>query len=270
MSTTHYLVVFDPTQEQQPALSRMVAIAENTDAELRVYCCIHEDLPRGDDQAADIEKRIAAQQQVLAAAVAPLRDKGIPVEIEVEWDKDWYRAVVNASVRHKVDGVVKSSRRHSTAQRRLKRTSDWTLIRECSCPVLLVKGDGNNQADIILAALDTRSNQDAYRTLNQKILDMCREFFEQTDTEVHYISAYKDLVDRPDRGSLIRACGVPSARVHIVMDSPHDAIIKTASEINAGMVVMGTSARSGLSAMLNNNAAEKVLDQLECDLLVMP
>ncbi len=63
---------------------------------------------------------------------------------------------------------------------------------------------------------------------------------------------------------------MPAERVHIVMDEPHDAIIKTASEINAGMVVMGTSARSGLSAMLNNNAAEKVLDELECDLLVMP
>lgn len=270
MSTTHYLVVYDPTQEQQPALSRMVAIAENTDTELRVYCCIHGDLPRGDGQDAEIEKRIAGQQQVLTAAVAPLREKGIPVAIEVEWDKDWYRAVVNAAERHKVDGVVKSSHRHSTAQRRLKRTSDWTLIRECSCPVLLVKGDGSNQADIILAALDTRGDQDAYRTLNQKILDMCREFFEQTDAEVHYISAYKDLANRPDRGSLIRACDVPAERVHIVMDEPHDAIIKTAREINAGMVVMGTSARSGLSAMLNNNAAEKVLDELECDLLVMP
>ncbi|PLW70274.1 universal stress protein [Pseudohalioglobus lutimaris] len=270
MSSTKYLVVFDPTQESQPALARMVDIAENTEVELQVFCCIHEELPRSDGRDAEIQQRIAAQEEVVNAAVASLREKGLPVAVEVEWDSNWYQAVVRASVRHAVDGVVKSSRRHSSAQRRLKRTSDWTLIRECNCPVLLVKGDGSNRAQTVLAALDTRGDQEAYRTLNQKILDMCREFFEQTDTEVHYVSAHKDLPSRPDRGSLVRACGVPGERVHIVMDEAHDAIIKTAKELQAGLVVMGTSARSGLSAMLNSNTAEKVLDQLECDLLVMP
>ena len=177
---------------------------------------------------------------------------------------------MRASVRHKVDGVVKASRTHSSAQRRLKRTSDWTLIRECTCPVLLVKGDGSNRAQTILAALDTRSKHETYRALNQKILDLCRELFEQIDTDIHFVSAYQELANRPDRGALVRACGVPGERVHIVMGEADDAIVGTAREIGAGLVVMGTSARSGLSAMLNNNTAEKVLDQLECDLVVMP
>lgn len=270
MSTTKYLVVYDPTQEAQPALARMVDIAENTAVEVQVYCCIHDDIPRGGDRDAEIAKRISAQEEVVNAAVSFLRDKGLPLAVEVEWKSNWYEGVVRASERHAVDGVVKSSRKHSAAQRRLKRTSDWTLIRECSCPVLLVKGDGSNRAHTILAALDTRGDQESYRTLNQKILDMCREFFDQTDTVVHYISAYKELSERPDRGSLIRACEVPGEQVHIVMDEAHDAIVKTAAEVGAGMVVMGTSARSGLSAMLNSNAAEKVLDEIECDLLVMP
>jgi universal stress protein E len=238
--------------------------------ELQVFCCIYEDLPRSDDRAGEIQTRIAVQEQVVNGAVAFLQEKGIPVAVEVEWGSDWYQAVVNAAERHAVDGVVKSSRKHSSAQRRLKRTSDWTLIRECNCPVLLVKGDGSNTAKTILAALDSRGDQEAYRTLNQKILDMCREFFDQSETQVHYVSAYKDLASRPDRGSLIRACGVPGEQLHLVMGEADDAIIDTAGDIEAGLVVMGTSARSGLSAMLKSNAAEKVLDQLECDLLVMP
>jgi universal stress protein E len=36
------------------------------------------------------------------------------------------------------------------------------------------------------------------------------------------------------------------------------------------MVVVGNSARSGLSAMVNGNTVEKVLDKLECDVLSMP
>lgn len=272
MSVTKYLVVYDPTQEQeqQPALARVTAIAETTEAELQVFCCIYTDLSRANDRAAEIQKRVAAQEQVLNDAVASLREKGVPVAVEVEWDSDWHQAVVRASVRHKVDGVVKHSRRYSSARRRLNRTSDWTLIRECTCPVLLVKGDGSSRAQTILAALDTRSDQEVYRTLNQKILDVCRELFEQDDIEVHFISAHRDLASRPDRGSLVRACGVPSDQLHIVMDETDDAIVKTAKKIQAGLVIMGTTARSGLSAMLNSNTAEKVLDHLECDLLVMP
>lgn len=270
MSSTKYLVVYDPTQEEQPALARMVAIAENTEAEIQVFCCIHAELPANADQSAEIDERIAAQKKVVDAAVSGLRDKNVPVAVEIEWSKDWYAAVVSAAERHNVDGVVKASREHSSAERRLKRTSDWTLIRECTCPVFLVKGDGSNQANIILAALDTRGDQEAYRTLNQKILDMCREFFEGTDTQVHYVSAYKTLESRPDRGALLRACAVEADRVHIVMGDAQDVIIDTAREIQAGMLVMGSTARSGLSAMLKNNAAEKVLDRVECDLLVMP
>lgn len=99
---------------------------------------------------------------------------------------------------------------------------------------------------------------------------MCHEFFDDKDTDLHYISAYKHLPDRPDKGSLVRASGVPVEKLHLVMGEAHDAIINTAKEIQAGMVVMGTSGRAGLSAMLNSNTAEKVLDALECDLLVMP
>ncbi|MCB1675508.1 MAG: universal stress protein [Halioglobus sp.] len=270
MTATKYLVVYDPTTEQQPALTRIANIAETTEAQLQVFCCIYEELSRGDDRAAEIQKRITAQEQVLDAAVTALREQGVPVTVEVEWDSNWYQAVVRASVRHKVDGVVKSSRRHSSAQRRLKRTSDWTLIRECTCPVLLVKGDGSNRAQTTLAALDTRGDQETYRTLNQKILDLCRGLFEQGDYNVHFVSAYQELANRPDRGSLVRACGVPGERVHIVMAEADDAIVETARKIGAGLVVMGTSARAGLSAMLNSNTAEKVLDKLECDLVVMP
>lgn len=270
MSTTKYLVVYDPTQEAQPALTRMIKLAESTKAELSVFCCIYEDLSRKDTRAAEIKKRITAQQEVLNSAVASLRDKGVTVAIEVEWDSDWYQAVVRAALRHQVGAVVKASRTYSNARRRLKRTSDWTLIRECTCPVLLVKGEGNNNADTILAALDPRSDEDAYRALNEKILAISRELFEQGEANVHYVSAYQKLANRPDRGSLVRACGVPSDQIHIVMDEADTAITTTAKGVGAGLVIMGSSSRSGLSAMINNNAAEKVLDQLECDLLVLP
>jgi universal stress protein E len=69
---------------------------------------------------------------------------------------------------------------------------------------------------------------------------------------------------------MIRACGVEGDKVHIKMGEASKAIVETAKELDANLVVIGNSARSGLSAAVNSNTAEKILDELECDLLTMP
>jgi universal stress protein E len=47
-------------------------------------------------------------------------------------------------------------------------------------------------------------------------------------------------------------------------------IVETANEMGANLVVIGNSARSGFSAAVNSNTAEKILDELHCDLLAIP
>ena len=47
-------------------------------------------------------------------------------------------------------------------------------------------------------------------------------------------------------------------------------IVNHARSLNASLVVVGNSARSGLAAMIRGNTVEKVLDKLECDILSMP
>ena len=73
--------------------------------------------------------RLAVQEARLDAAVAPLLEQGIEVSTEVEWDKDWYHAVVRASMRAHAHVVFKSSYRHNSSQRVLNKTSDFTLIK---------------------------------------------------------------------------------------------------------------------------------------------
>jgi universal stress protein E len=266
MSVRKLFVVYDPTIEDQLALKRAQVIASNDGSEVHLYACIHDDT----SPAAGAAAGTAAQREILERALEPLKAKGIAVSSEVEWEKDWYSAVINAARRHGADEVLKSSQRHSKGQRLLKKTSDWALIRECHCQVLLVKSAATEEPRKVLAALNLRGETSEYGELNRNILDFCKRYTGgDRGAEVHFLNSHKDLASRPDRGTLLRLCGVDGDHVHIRMGDPDDLIVELAKELGANLVILGNSARSGLSALVKSNTAEKVLDKLDCDLLAL-
>jgi universal stress protein E len=275
MPSTCILVVYDPTVDAQPALARATVRAQSagaTDLRLHVYSCIHAKIPKSENKAARKAELIAAQEKIVKNAVSALVEQGVHVTTEVEWDKDWYQAVVRTADRIEADAVFKSSHKHSPSQRLLKQTSDRTLLRQCACPVFLVKTDEDltSPSRTILAAVHYRGEAGVYDQLNKKIMDFCQRLIPAASVKVHFVSAYTELSERPDKGQLVRACGVPSDQVHIRMGETDDVIVDAAQELGANLVVIGNSARTGLSAVINTNTAEKILDRLDCNLLAMP
>jgi universal stress protein E len=267
MQIDRLLVVFDPTTEAQNALDRAAIIAGNEGSHIHLYACIHSDTaPEGAD---DEQAAIDAQQAILEKAAAPVVEAGVPVTTEVEWAEDWYQATVAAADRNDAGAVIKSSHPHGKGERRFKRTSDWTLIRDCACPVLLVKAAVTKEARKVLAAIDIGSANENYGALNETILSFCQRYIGKDDAEIYFLNAHKDLASRPDRGTLIRTCGVDSDRVLIKMGDPDKMIVEQAEELGVNLVVIGNSARAGLSALVKSNTAEKVLDKLDCDLLAL-
>ena len=270
MEISKIFVVYDPTRAEQPALVRAAGIAAEIGCKVHVFAAIYADIGKGDSRPAEIKHLIACQKTVLEGVVAPLLVRGIDVNTEVQWEKVWYTAVARASIRNDADVVLKSSYRHSTRERILNRTSDWTLIRECLCPVLLVKEGKARDLRRVLAAIDIRSGRESYEKLNEHIINLSKRILDTEKAEVHFINAFKDFHTVPDRNTLIRNCGVSSDRIHIQMGEPDDVIVRGARDLDASLVVIGNSARSGLSAVINGNTVERVLDRLDCDVLSMP
>ena len=62
---------------------------------------------------------------------------------------------------------------------------------------------------------------------------------------------------------------IPKARCHIVDTDPVFAVPHEAGELGADLVVMGAVSRSGLKRVFIGNTAERVLDALPCDVLVV-
>ena len=93
---------------------------------------------------------------------------------------------------------------------------------------------------------------------------------ESERAEVHVVNAFPDFRVKPDRKELMDVSGVESERVHIKLGSPDKVIVDVAKSLDASMVIVGNSHRSGLAAMLHGNTAEKILDKLDCNVLAMP
>jgi len=68
---------------------------------------------------------------------------------------------------------------------------------------------------------------------------------------------------------LAAPAGISASRRHLIARHPSDAIEQVAAETRSAVVVMGALARSGLKGLLIGNTAERVLDYLPCDLLVI-
>jgi universal stress protein E len=267
---TKLFVVYDPTREEQPALERAADIAVEISAELHVFACIHYDTVKSECQSNQITALIAQQQSALDAALVPLTERGINVSTEVEWDKNWYYAVVRASIKYGANMVLKSSYKHSTGKRIMNKTSDWTLMRECLCPVMLVKEGAPREIPRILAAVDICAKKESYQRLNQNVIKFSKGVFDTHGAEVHYINAFEDFKGVPNRQELIDGHGIESDKIHIKHGKPEKVIVAHAKKLDVSLVVMGNSSRSGLSGALIGNTVEKVLDKLECDVLSVP
>jgi universal stress protein E len=264
------LVVYDPTREEQPALERAANIAETIQASAHLFACIHYDTAKSADQSGEIQHLITEQQAVLDDAAASLKERGIDVITEVEWDKDWYHAVVRAALRHDADMVLKSSFRHFAGKRTLKKTSDWIVMRECHCPVLLVKIREPRERRKVLAAIDISATQESYERLNEKILQISNRILDCSGAEVHFVNAFQNFKAVPDKQQLIQDWGIDADKVHIKLGKPEKIILERARELDVNLVVVGNSGRTGLLAAIVGNTAEKVLDKLECDVLSIP
>ncbi len=265
MELTKLLVVHDPTREEQPALELAAGIAEDIGASLHLFACIH----GNENEAEAVRRKLTEHKAVLDALLAPIAARGVPTSSEVDWDRDWHHSVVRAAARDLASAVFKGSFRRP-GRHVLKTRSDSILIRECLCPVLLIKNAERLETPKILAAIDIQAKAPPYEKLNQHVIEFCLRAVESSHAEVHVVNAFADFRFVPDRQQLMELAGVPSEQVHIKSGAPEKVIVDVAKSIGASLVVVGNSHRSGVAALLHGNTAEKILSRLDCNILAMP
>ena len=183
---------------------------------------------------------------------------------------------------------------------RLSRTlfsgTDYKLIETCPCPVLFIKTSQAYSDAVLLAAVDPEHEHDKPGTLDDEILKtagMLRdalsarlqilyvetpweevvrakpELRNVAEVEVNDVySAYHNAVEVKVH-ELTRRHGIADRDVGIVEGHPAEVLPRHANREGVNIVILGAVERSRFKRALVGHTAERVLDALHSDVLVV-
>jgi len=299
---SRFLVVIDPTGDEQPAMSRAADVAQRLGASLDLLICYHDEYLSGDrlfdapSLRSAREDTVAALKARLEALAGPLRKDGLTVATSAIWRHPLYEGIVWHAVQTDADIVFKDTHHHDALQRALFTNTDWSLIRTCPVPLWLVKAGEPPEDGVVLAAIDPLNQHDKPAALDDRILRTAGEFARTFDTELHAFHSYDPRTAEAtaignayippslpyvEIESTIRAHhekrvneittyhGIDDAQCHLVPGLAHKELPRIARSLPARLVVMGAVARNRVRRLFIGATAEQTLEHLPCDLLVV-
>jgi universal stress protein E len=188
--------------------------------------------------------------------------------------------------KEKIDLVIKTGHRSETL---FYTPTDWRLIRELDCALLLLSPTPWHSNAIVLAAIDAECRDAKQQAMNGKVLHAAQSFARAKHCSLH--AAYNipiakaltelDIVEPGDvigeKSAVVRQAlaeclslhGVEVQTSHITAGDTAKKIPALANKNKVDLVVMGSVGRSGIKGLLLGNTAEKVIHQLRTDLLVI-
>ncbi|OMH28362.1 universal stress protein [Motiliproteus sp. MSK22-1] len=266
------LIVLRAGHKEQPALNRGCLIASRLGAQIHLI--------------ADERPRHQKHKDWLQSYVDQLTAEGFQAQ-EAVWGKGDLIDNVLAAVRKEAHGlVIKYSDRSRPLAEALYTPRDWKLLRYVSCPVLIVRQQDSWESRPLVAAIDADPEDVDHSLLNRQILKMGSQVAEISQSPLHLVTAYPSPMQSAAREhqteaamglrfrsyceSLCDTLSISPAHQEVAEGPAEVLIPKYCKQQNAGLVVMGTVARSGLrGALLGGNTAEAILTQLNADVLAL-
>lgn len=296
------LVIIEPDVHPAEVVRRAAWLAKLEDCELELLLCdpdigaLHEGFFVS-NEARDIATRIRdAQSEIIEEIAAPAREAGLNVATGVLEERPIADGVLQRAVDMNPRYVVKGTQYHSSAERSIFVDTDWQLIRSCPYPLWLVKPHEVRQKPVIVAAVDPTHSHDKPAALDQVIVDEAKSIAAATDGEVHLLHTYHRLVGvgreatrtfkpielpldelsrkiqaehREKLDTLAGTNGIDAEHTHQLPGDTKELLPAFARSHGADLVVMGALARWGLKRAVLGSTAERVLDHLPCDILIV-
>lgn len=295
---TIMVAVADVDRSSRPLLKKAAALARQRKAGLHLVHVIA--LPYGPMARAGGNVRSALKQSIeesraaldKTARIPALR--GLKVTTTVAWDYPASDAIIRQVLKRRPSLLIAESQRHARLARVVLSNTDWDLIRNCPCPVLLSKTRRIPSRPRVVAALDPIHAHAKPAGLDRMILEMAlatagsaqRVFAFHALTvpqalpaeglyEPYWITmsdpeleAYERNLEKTLTAEAARF-DLPDDNITYVRGNPETRLPLFAKRRRADIVVMGAVSRSGLKRLFIGNTAERVVDKLDCDVLIV-
>jgi len=296
------LVIVDPTSDAQLAVERGVWLAEQLGATVELFICDYEQHLAG-ERFYDSKSLQSARQGVVDVHLKRLKElarsvesRGVALSVDARWDHPLDEGIARKVRETKPYLVVKDTHYHPAIKRTIFSNTDWKLIQDCPASLALVKPRAIADKPCVLAAVDPVHEHDKPAELDHQILSLAEAVCSAVKGQLHIFHAFDpapaiamatatmlapisapvdELVEELEQQHrkaldvLMDSQSLKGFTLHFHQGAPQPLLIALAGQIKADFVVTGAVSRSGLKRAFIGSTAERVLDHLPCDLLVV-
>lgn len=192
------------------------------------------------------------------------------------------------------DLLVMTAEGKGGLKERLFGSTSRHLLRQCPCPVWIMKPARNKRFQRILAAVDPDPENKVRDSLNATILQLASSLAASEHAELHVVHAWMLFGEHLLRGrggvpeSEIRRYAQREAEkqrraletllaehtggtgeVHLIKGNAGSVIPQLVRNRKMDMLVMGTVCRTGIPGFFIGNTAETILDAVDCSVLTV-
>ena len=292
------VVVTNVFAREQLAAQKAAAVARRSGARVVLFNTFMVPQPVSDVPMDSREQIIASairqREQRLAQIAAQLR---LPRSTRciVRWDYPIYEAVVRQVRQTKPDLLITESHRHTRLARIVLANTDWQLMRDCPCPLWFVRSPELPKQLRLLVAVDPRHTHAKPTKLDDRLLLAARAVTGQLGGRLALVHAYETpasavpgmlmepvrLPISPQRtrdfistttqsvAKLAAKHGVSGADCSVREGAASEVIASEANRRKSDILVMGAVSRSLLARPIIGSTAERVIDHVDCDVLVI-
>lgn len=295
---SNILVIIEPQHDAQLALERASEIAKYSNGTaITAFLAIY-------DFSYDITSILSREEQndmknAIIKTNSTWLEELLPKYIhnkchitpKVVWQRNVAEAILKEAETSTYDLIIKGSENHSFLDSVLFTPLDWLLLRNAQIPVLIAKDHSWPQGGSIVVALNPEESTQEQKLLNSTLIRTAQELALLINGNIHLISAvpplvpvavmevpgfsteiYSDAVIKNTKEKLQLTANkyrIPSENCHVEEGVPDDVIPSSASKLNACAVLIGNVCRKGWSAAIIGNTCEQIIDDVNCDLLVL-
>jgi universal stress protein E len=296
------LAVVEPDVIPQEVVARAAWLAERTGSALTLLLCDADVTALANNFFVSAETKAIAenmrtvQREILEDHAEPARKRDIAVTLDVLEERPVSEGILQRALDMNPRFVIKGTQYHSDARRAIFVDSDWFLIRTCPYPLWLVKPHEMAAKPLIVAAVDPTHEQDEKARVDHLIVEQAQAVAARTGGEVHLLHTYQLLKGigaeatktfkpirlpvnelseriakehREKLDALAAATGVAENRRYQLPGATRDVLPFFARDRQADLVVMAAVARWSLKRAVIGSTAERVLDHLPCDILIV-
>lgn len=295
------IAVKNPDRRTQPGVEKALRIAKRLGAAVELFHAISSPVflemqPLTGQSVAQIRKEtLRSRGRRLEKIVQRGRKLGVETSAHVAWDFPPHEAILRRAGAIHADLIIAEcheGKRINTPW--LMHLTDWELLRMSPRPVLLLKNSRVWRDPVVLAAVDPSHAHAKPERLDDAIVAHGMAFsralkgsFElmhanfpaafglmmgdpaMDATSLAMVYDEQKLKSKAEFEAFATKARVPKASRHLIDTDPVFAIPHVARKLGADVVVMGAVSRSGLKRVFIGNTAERILDALPCDVLVV-